>query len=99
MKGIKQLVAAGKDVKILVYSSASKVPTRSYKNNQDLANKRQESGRETLIKVLKAEGIDVDKIEFVNKEALVQGPNYNNDAQEKQAVYQRYQYIKFEIQF
>lgn len=99
VKGIKQLVAAGKTVKILVYSSASKVPTRSYKNNQDLADKRQESGKETLMKVLKSEGIDVDKIEFINKDALVQGPNYNNDAQEKQAVYQRYQYIKFEIQF
>jgi len=39
------------------------------------------------------------KIIFVDKEALVQGPEYNNDAVEKQNVYQRYQYIKFEIQF
>jgi Tol biopolymer transport system component len=99
VKGIKQLVAAGKEVSILVYSSASKVPTRSYKNNQDLADKRQISGKETLMKVLKSEGIDISKIIFIDKEALVQGPNYNNDAQEKQAVYQRYQYIKFEIQF
>jgi hypothetical protein len=99
VQGIKQLVDAGKEVTILVYSSASKVPTRQYKNNYDLAKKRQASGRATLTKVLKSYGIDISKIKFVNKEALVQGPAYNNDAAEKQSVYQRYQYIKFEIQF
>ncbi len=99
VKGIKQLIDAGKEISILTYSSASKVPTKSYKNNQDLANKRMESGISTLKKVLKSEGIDVSKITFIEKDALVQGPKYNNDAQEKQAVYQRYQYIKFEIQF
>lgn len=99
VKGIKQLVEAGKEVTILVYASASKVPTKQYKNNYDLAKKRQENGAATLEKVLKSEGIDLSKIKFINKEATVQGPNYNNDAQEKQSVYQRYQYIKFEIQF
>ncbi|MFT4603100.1 MAG: hypothetical protein ACI857_003287, partial [Arenicella sp.] len=44
-------------------------------------------------------GIDVLKIKFIDESALVQGPSYKNDAQEKRAVYQRYQYIKFEIQF
>jgi hypothetical protein len=99
VQGIKQLVDAGKEVSILVYSSASKVPTRQYKNNYELAKKRQESGKTTLTKVLKSAGIDMSKINFVNKEALVQGPAYNNDATEKASVYQRYQYIKFEIQF
>ncbi|MCB9225204.1 MAG: hypothetical protein R2780_03050 [Crocinitomicaceae bacterium] len=99
VQGIKQLVDAGKEVTILVYSSASKVPTKQYKSNYDLAVKRRDSGKETLTKVLKASGIDMTKIKFVDKSALVQGPDYNNDAQEKQHVYQRYQYIKFEIQF
>lgn len=98
VKGIRELIEAGKTVRILVYSSASKVPTRRYKSNQDLANKRLETGKETLIKVLKSEGLDVSKIEFIDQEAKVQGPDYNNDAQSKQNVYQRYQYIKFEIQ-
>jgi len=40
----------------------------------------------------------MSKIKLVDKEALVQGPDYNNDAVEKANVYQRYQYIKFEIQ-
>ncbi|MFT4603265.1 MAG: hypothetical protein ACI857_003453, partial [Arenicella sp.] len=51
VRGIKQLIDADKEITILVYSSASKVPTRSYKNNQDLANKRQQSGKSTLKKV------------------------------------------------
>lgn len=99
VKGIKQLVDAGKPVTILVSSSASKVPTRAYKNNYDLAKKRLENGKSTLIKVLKSAKVDISKIKFVDKEALVQGPEYKNDASEKQSVYQRYQYIKFEIQF
>ena len=49
--------------------------------------------------MLKTEGVDVSKIKFIEKEALVQGPDYNNDAITKKSVYQRYQYIKFEIQF
>lgn len=99
VKGIKQVIQSGKTITIYVSASASKVPTRSYKNNYDLANVRLQNGKSTLIKVLKAEGIDVSKITFIEEPALVQGPEYNNDAVEKQNVYQRYQYIKFEIQF
>lgn len=99
VKGIKQLIDNGQTVTIIISSSASKVPTKSYNNNQELADQRLKSGKEILIKLLKSEGIDVSKITFVEKEALVQGPEYNNDAVEKANVYQRYQYIKFEIQF
>ena len=99
VQGIKQVIESGKTITILVYSSASKVPTRSYKNNQDLADKRLKTGKATLIKVLKTEGVDLSKITFIDQESLVQGPDYNNDAVEKANVYQRYQYIKFEIQF
>ncbi len=99
VQGIKQVIESGKSINILIYASASKVPTKSYKNNQELANKRMKTGKAILIKVLKAEGVDLSKITFVEKEALVQGPDYNNDAVEKANVYQRYQYIKFEIQF
>ena len=99
VKGIRQLVESGKTVTIYVSASASKVPTRAYKNNYDLAKKRLSNGKSILRKVLKSEGIDLSKIKLIDQDALVQGPNYNNDAQEKQSVYQRYQYIKFEIQF
>ena len=99
VQGIKELIDAGKEVTIIANASASKVPTRAYKNNYDLAQKRLESGIETLQRVLKKEGVDLSKIKFEEGEALVQGPEYKNDAQERQSVYQRYQYIKFEIQF
>lgn len=99
VKGVKQVIDSGQKVTIVISSSASKVPTKSYSSNQELANQRLQSGKDILIRLLKAEGIDVSKIIFVEKEALVQGPDYNNDAAEKANVYQRYQYIKFEIQF
>lgn len=99
VQGIKQVISSGKPVTIYISSSASKVPTKSYSNNQELADKRLKTGKSILIKVLKAENVNLDMITFVEKESLVQGPDYNNDAEEKANVYQRYQYIKFEIQF
>ncbi|MBI3136424.1 MAG: PD40 domain-containing protein [Bacteroidetes bacterium] len=99
VKGIKQVIESGQKVTVVISSSASKVPTKSYASNQELANQRLKTGKDILIKLLKSEGIDVTQITFVEKEALVQGPEYNNDAVEKANIYQRYQYIKFEIQF
>lgn len=99
VQGIKQVVDAGNEVKIIVSSSASKVPTRKFKSNYDLAQKRQETGIATITKVLKQYGVDMSKVTFVNGDAVVQGPDYNNDAESNKSVYQRYQYIRFEIQF
>ncbi|MCH2235950.1 MAG: hypothetical protein MK078_17045 [Crocinitomicaceae bacterium] len=98
-KGIKQVIDSGKEITIVASSSASKVPTRKFKSNYDLAAKRLEKGKATLIKVLKANNVDMSKVNIINGDALVQGPEYKNDASANEKVYQRYQYIKFEIQF
>jgi hypothetical protein len=99
VKGIKQLIENGKTVTIYVSASASRVPTKSFSSNLDLAVQRLKTGIELLTKLLKSEGVDLSKVTFVDREALVQGPEYKDDAVENANVYQRYQYIKFEIQF
>lgn len=98
VKGIKELVDNGQSIRILISASASKVPTGKYSNNYDLAAKRLAYGKKTLLKVLTTENVDLDKVELVENGVFVQGPDYNNDAREKAEVYERYQYIKFEIQ-
>jgi hypothetical protein len=97
VRGVKQILDAGKTLKILVTASASKVPTKKYHNNMELARRRLEIGEAIMTKVLKANGIDMTKIAFVEDEVLVGGPDYNHDAMENGAVYARYQYIKFEV--
>ena len=99
VKGIKQLIENGKTITIYVSASASKVPTKSFSSNLDLAVQRLKTGKDLLIKLLKSEGVDLSKVTFVDREAVVQGPDYKDDAVENANVYQRYQYIKFEIQF
>jgi len=96
-RGIKQLLDAGKDVKIYVTSSASKVPTRKFKNNSDLAKNRMVIGKKTMTKLLKSNKIDMSRVTFIDDGALVGGPDYRNDAQKNAAVYARYQFIKFEV--
>ena len=64
VQGIKQLVNAGKTVTIVVNSSASKVPTRKYKSNYDLAATRQKNGKNTMIKLLKQYNIPLDKVKI-----------------------------------
>ena len=84
-------------IDISVESSASKVPTRTYKNNEDLAKFRAESGKKQLIEVLKSKGLDTSKINFVNTSTLVGGPKYNNDSQTNRAAYEKHQYLKLFI--
>ncbi len=97
VRGVKELLEKGLTVKILITASASKVPTTRFVSNHELAQRRYEIGESTMSKVLKANGLDISKIEFVVDEVLVGGPDYNYDAMENGAVYARYQYIKFEV--
>ena len=99
VRGVKQLIQAGKTVTILVSASASHVPTKKYRSNMDLAKNRLETGKATMTKVLKANGIDMTKVKFVEDQVIVGGPEYRNDARENASVYERYQFIKFEVRF
>ncbi len=99
VRGVKEIVEAGKEVTILVSASASRVPTKKYKNNMNLAMKRLETGKKIMQRVLKKNKIDLIKVKFQDDKILVGGPNYKNDAVSNAKVYEKYQYIKFEVRF
>ena len=77
-------------VKIL--SSASKVPTHAFKDNQELAKKRAENLEKKIKSSVIAKGGDASKIVF-NQIAEVRGPAYTGDAQNKNK-YSPFQYVK-----
>lgn len=97
VRGIKQLLDAGKEVEIYVTSSASKVPTKKFDSNLDLAKNRMEVGIKTMKKLLKSNKIDLSKVTMIEDGAHVGGPDYREDAQKNADVYARYQFIKFEV--
>lgn len=99
VQGIKEITEKGLPVTIYITSSASHVPTKAYKDNQDLAVHRMTNGKATVLALLKEFGVDISKINIVLKEASVNGPAYKNDAQENKIEYEKYQYIKIFIEF
>lgn len=89
-----KLVKANGVVYIDIESSASKVPTATFKTNENLAKVRMEEAKKRLIIALKAKGISEDKIKFVSETSMVQGPEYNDDYKENADEYHKYQYIR-----
>lgn len=99
VQGIKEITEKDLPVTIYVTSSASKLPTRAFKDNQDLAVHRMNNGKKVLLDLLKEFDVDISKVNIVLKEAAVNGPEYKNDASQNRDVYGKYQYIKFELEF
>ncbi|MFH1321477.1 MAG: tetratricopeptide repeat protein [Bacteroidota bacterium] len=96
IKSIVSVIESGGSIKLTVEASASKVPTRTYGTNKNLADKRAEEAKVTVIKELKAKGIDESKV-ACKISALVQGPAYKNDPIKNKAVYEKYQYVKIGV--
>ena len=99
VQGIKEITEKDLPVTIYVTSSASKVPTRGFKDNQGLAVHRLNNGKKVLLDLLKEFDVDVSKVNIVLKEASVNGPEYKNDASQNKHIYGKYQYIKLELEF
>lgn len=79
---------------VVIESSASTVPTRTFRSNENLANLRAKNAREKVLKALTQKGVKKSQIIFSDTKALVQGPEYKKDAIENISVYEQYQYIK-----
>lgn len=84
------------EARIVIESSASKVPTRTYGSNETLSKKRMEDARNRLVDAIKARGLDADllKLEAVN--SLVQGPRYAGDYKDTEK-YGKFQYVKLKV--
>lgn len=81
-------------VTIAIESSASNVPTKTYKDNNLLTRQRAEEARKKVAAALKAKGVADDHFKFAPDRTMIQGPPYNNDYNENAEIYERYQYVK-----
>jgi hypothetical protein len=77
---------------IEIEASASKVPTRTFKTNKNLAENRAEEAKRVILKSLLTSGVNESNITFKKPKSLVQGPNYKGDF-ENESVYEKYQYV------
>lgn len=89
----KQLKSTNrKSLVIMVESSASKVPTSTYKNNETLASLRAENIKKELESYIKANKTLKDKVTVEITKKVVDGPDYENDAFNRKK-YQKFQFI------
>ncbi|MCE3279404.1 MAG: hypothetical protein K0S44_1595 [Bacteroidetes bacterium] len=82
---------------VQIESSASKVPTTKYKNNENLAQVRAKEASDKILASLIKKGIDKSKVNFAPASSMVQGPEYNNDFIQNRTTYEQYQYIKIRL--
>jgi len=91
---VELLIKANGKVDMVFESSASKVPTTTFKTNENLTLKRAEDAKKRVFEALKAKKIDTSKVNIVAYSTLVQGPEYNDDWKTNKTTYEKYQYIK-----
>ena len=91
----KQLREGKESIVISIYSSASKVPTQKYGNNQRLADKRANDLKSLLETVISNNENLKGKVTLQIVESSVNGPEYEKDAKNKDK-YKPYQFLSFE---
>lgn len=94
-EGVSNLISIKGKAKILIESSASKVPSSRFKNNQELSSFRNKKAEDEITKALEAKGYKKGTdFSFQEGKKLVSGPDYKNDAQKNKHIYEQFQYIK-----
>jgi hypothetical protein len=91
--GLKAIIAEKGTVEVRVVGSASKVPTRTYNSNKNLAETRAANGKSEFLVRAKELGVDTSKITFSEVIGLVQGPDYQGDFK-NQSAYKPFQYVE-----
>ncbi|MCE3229320.1 MAG: hypothetical protein K0S32_3871 [Bacteroidetes bacterium] len=86
-------LSKNKTVSITINASASKVPTRSFKNNQELASTRASKLEDKIKEAVTAKGGDASKLKF-SKSAIVGGPAYRGDHDINRENFEKHQYVK-----
>jgi len=81
---------------IEIESSASKVPTKTFKTNIELASLRGDENKDLIVKALKDKGVKESNIVITSINSFVSGPKYKGDYKNIKK-YQKYQYIKITI--
>jgi hypothetical protein len=91
---VGKILEAKGSVEVYIESSASKVPSSRFKNNQELTNYRAETCKNQILEILLKKGFKKDQITFVTPKATVGGPDYKNDAIKNRLVYEQFQFVK-----
>jgi hypothetical protein len=100
IQNIKKIIDMNKGkVIVVVESSASKVPSRKFKNNQDLTAWRNKTATDQVVSELKKLGYVRGKhFDFGPAKELVQGKDYENDRDTQRTYYEQYQYINLKAE-
>jgi hypothetical protein len=85
-------IQAGSRVKFDIVGSASKIPSKKYSSNTELAKIRVEKGKKYIYDYLKNENIPTDKIIIVKEKAIVSGPEFDPNDNNKNKYYE-FQYF------
>lgn len=95
INNIKKNFSKTGKVTILSTSSASKITTKTYSSNKDLATSRANASKQQVLRSLLAAGIPENKINFEKVKSFVAGPDYDpkNKSIPKEE-YEKHQYIK-----
>ncbi|HSH65891.1 MAG TPA: hypothetical protein VLB84_08855, partial [Bacteroidia bacterium] len=92
---LKSCLLSNPNLVIEIEASASKVPTRKWGTNERLAKARANSAERKVQRGLANRGLDKSEVPLILPSAtLVQGPEYQKDAQSNKTTYEKYQYIK-----
>ncbi|NQX97771.1 MAG: PD40 domain-containing protein, partial [Flavobacteriales bacterium] len=90
-----RIKATGK-ISIDIESSASKVPTKTFKSNINLASLRGDEAKAVILKSLTDKGVNADNIEINKINSIVSGPRYTGDYKNTEK-YHKFQYVKITI--
>lgn len=95
ISNVKTLLKEDKEAQIIfeIYSSASHVPTKTYKTNENLTQLRANNAMKTLITEFSKDEDMFARINITIKDASVNGPDYDNDANNI-GKYAPFQYVK-----
>lgn len=91
---IAELVSQRGYADIIITSSASKVPTKTWKNNSVISAKRAYDTKALLERVMLRRGLQPSQYNFVDINTLITGPEYKGDYLTNKKVYEKYQYVR-----
>jgi outer membrane protein OmpA-like peptidoglycan-associated protein len=97
MKAFQKAISESGKVQVKIEASASKVPTRKYKDNQNLSKLRADAAIQKLKDEMVKLKLDPSKVVFLPTVPLVGGPEYKNDFNENRKSYEEYQYIDISV--
>ena len=84
-------------VKVEIVGSASRIPSKKFKSNTELAKIRVEKGKKAIFDYLNTQNISQNKVQIVKEKAIVSGPEFDHNIKDKSKYYE-YQYFSIWVE-